>query len=959
MFYFPLTVLLGFQNCSDADFATEASHVNKLLGSDLVLENGFDYTNKKIIDIQLKVNTSIYKAMRISDSPNFENSISQPTQENFKFDLGDNYAPDGSKDGIKSIYVELTGEGIPVKIINQNIGLDTVHPKINAEGILASGLEGVIYSHQETVSIDWSGTDVMSSTGFNSGIDEVNGLKVAYSAVSDCSTSQVSVIKDWGTYTNGTTVSWPQKSPLDSLYFCIYLKDRAGNLNHVMSQPMTSLWKVIVGENSQGNGSDYLAPNIRFKKPGNLAKDALGNIYIQDEHFNNIRVISSAQSQTPNQVSLFAGNGQLAPTGNGDSIANTYRGYMNGMIFDESKNSAVYSSSIDGIFYAKLNENRTRANIQKISNVKRSKLAERNYKGKRTLLIYTIQKIIGDDASAGSYLFEIPWEDLDKISKVLTLEDLAKYRIAGNGIVALSSVVIPEKIKIPANTISSDPVLTLDLPSAITTDSLGNIYLGSTADGAARGWGRHLIRKLSPLDGGGFEQTLLGNGGWSYQMLVYEGQLYISTSTGLRVIDINTKKVSTPLPELNGQYIRGLLMDMVNGKPRFYISESYRSQVGVYDSNFKLEYRIGREVYKETESNALTAIIGQSDGVVEDPNGNIYYIDSINHVIRKVDALTGGISTIAGKKDVAIGIEPSNLPLKDFTFSGRDATANYHNKSLVGNFDGDNEILYMSTGFYGSVIALDLKNKVANTVVGRSMENIDEADNFGNDKYYYGYRIFSFAYDKYEKSLYTSRTYAAATPLEKHKGFSGFISKTNVDGIKVVDEESHYAGDLDKGKEYMASIGNSTEAIDSKNMGFYLNYSMKASEDGLMYSMGAREFSVQNLVENTTKKIEFDKPFAKVLGAFEVFSEGDIDHVVVSSGQTLKYFKINRKNALDPQKKVVAQVSTLCLPGTFLNRARYLSKGVNNNLIISDTNSGRILRYYISSEDSFKFTSCN
>ena len=314
-FYFPAVVIFGFQNCSDVGFKTESSQVEQLLGSDLVIENGFKFTNKKVVTLEINANGEIYPKMRISNSPDFSDAELIDFKSPYEYDLKDEYASDGSKDGVKSIYVELVGENVPVKVMNQNIGLDTVFPNIIPQGILADGLVGEAPSFQDVVNLFWDAHDVPASTGFTSGIDAQRGLRIAYSKTNDCSSSNVTLIQDWGFYSDSFGVNWPQKNPIDSLYFCIYVQDHAGNSKSYTSQPMTSLWKVLVGENAQGNGGHYLSPSVRFKKPAFLAKYSRGNMFINDESFNNIRVISSESSTTSSEISLFFGDGRLAVTG--------------------------------------------------------------------------------------------------------------------------------------------------------------------------------------------------------------------------------------------------------------------------------------------------------------------------------------------------------------------------------------------------------------------------------------------------------------------------------------------------------------------------------------------------------------------------------------------------------------------------------------------------------------------
>ncbi len=53
---------------------------------------------------------------------------------------------------------------------------------------------------------------------------------------------------------------------------------------------------------------------------------------------------------------------------------------------------------------------------------------------------------------------------------------------------------------------------------------------------------------------------------------------------------------------------------------------------------------------------AIAASLNQPYGVRVDNSGNLYIADALNHRIRKVDAVTGGITTVAGGSATATTI---------------------------------------------------------------------------------------------------------------------------------------------------------------------------------------------------------------------------------------------------------------------------------------------------------------
>ena len=55
--------------------------------------------------------------------------------------------------------------------------------------------------------------------------------------------------------------------------------------------------------------------------------------------------------------------------------------------------------------------------------------------------------------------------------------------------------------------------------------------------------------------------------------------------------------------------------------------------------------------YDGDDKLAVKAMLNVPEGAVADDEGNVYIADSMNHRVRKVDASTGIISTIAGNGD--------------------------------------------------------------------------------------------------------------------------------------------------------------------------------------------------------------------------------------------------------------------------------------------------------------------
>jgi sugar lactone lactonase YvrE len=155
----------------------------------------------------------------------------------------------------------------------------------------------------------------------------------------------------------------------------------------------------------------------------------------------------------------------------------------------------------------------------------------------------------------------------------------------------------------------------LNVPFSIHLDSLGNIYIADTVN--------NRIRRVDVSTG--FITTVAGN-----------GNLGFSGDGGPAV------KAELSFPQ-------GVAVD---NEGNIFIAETFVHRIRKVDSRTKLIVTIagtlGEPGFSGDGSPASLAKLNLPRGMAVDPVGNLYIADSGNHRIRKIDAATQVITTVAG-----------------------------------------------------------------------------------------------------------------------------------------------------------------------------------------------------------------------------------------------------------------------------------------------------------------------
>jgi len=161
----------------------------------------------------------------------------------------------------------------------------------------------------------------------------------------------------------------------------------------------------------------------------------------------------------------------------------------------------------------------------------------------------------------------------------------------------------------------------LNDPAGVAVDSLGNLFISD--------WANERVRKVDANTG--FISTVAGNGTEGFS-----GDGGPATSASL----------NDPT---------GVAVDSLGN---LYIGEQDNERVRKVDANTGLISTVagdGTKGFSGDGGPATSASLYEPSGVAVDSLGNLFIADSINHRIRKVDANTGIISTVAGNGTLGFG----------------------------------------------------------------------------------------------------------------------------------------------------------------------------------------------------------------------------------------------------------------------------------------------------------------
>lgn len=197
-------------------------------------------------------------------------------------------------------------------------------------------------------------------------------------------------------------------------------------------------------------------------------------------------------------------------------------------------------------------------------------------------------------------------------------------------------------------------------PSGLAVDKAGNIYVAET-------W-RGRVRKVDAATG---TVTTVASGlnldGHAGLAVDDAGNLFIGDTQHFRVIEVaaGTGIVSTLLTDIVAP---GIAADASG----IYITDSTRNRVlriapGTREVT-TFAGQVGGQSFGGDNGPATAATLANPTSLALDPSGNLFIDDFGNHRIRRVDAATGIITTVAGNG--GFGTSGDNGPARDASLAG-------------------------------------------------------------------------------------------------------------------------------------------------------------------------------------------------------------------------------------------------------------------------------------------------
>ncbi len=401
----------------------------------------------------------------------------------------------------------------------------------------------------------------------------------------------------------------------------------------------TDFISTVAGNGSYGHSGDGAAATAaRLRSPRGVAVDGDGNLYIADSSSHRIRKVDA----DTDFISTVAGNGAGGFGGDGAAADAAQLNFPTGVAVDGDGN--LYIADTDNHRIRKVD-----ASSKNISTAAGASSGGEDG-GPATQARLTTPSGVAVDGSGNVYIADT---DNHRIRKVDADGNIST--VAGDGTAGFDG-----------DGAAADAAQ-LNFPTGVAVDGSGNLYIADTNNSRIRMVGTD--DNISTVAGGGSG----GDGGAATAARLGRprgvavdgsGNVYIADTDNHRIrkVDADTDFISTVAGSRYGgdsgdggaataaqlSYPYGVAVD---GSGNLYIADTNNSRIRKVDAaTNKISTVAGDGTYGFDGDGgpAVAAQLWTPYDVAVDGDGNLYIVDTNNLRIRKVDAVTGFISTVAG-----------------------------------------------------------------------------------------------------------------------------------------------------------------------------------------------------------------------------------------------------------------------------------------------------------------------
>jgi sugar lactone lactonase YvrE len=256
----------------------------------------------------------------------------------------------------------------------------------------------------------------------------------------------------------------------------------------------------------------------------------------------------------------------------------------------------------------------------------------------------------------------------------------------------------------------------LSLPAGVSAAN-GTVYASNTRDGVlAVLQAGNTSAIAGSLEGYGDS----GDGGLAVAATLYQPSGTTEDAQGdIFVADSGDNTIREITPDGTIRHITDGYLDhpndvAIDGHGNLFISDTYDDQIVEveHDGTIERAIGVGKAGYSGDGGKAYNARLNQPTGLAFDAQGNLYIADSGNNVIRRVDATTDVITTVAGN----FAADQANDGLGGFSGDGGPATSAQLNDPQGVAVDGAGDLFIADT--FNSLIREVTPAGVISTVAG-------------------------------------------------------------------------------------------------------------------------------------------------------------------------------------------------------------------------------------------------